>query len=63
MFKDLNEVPPSDDSFTYEYIDAEVNNKVEKTKGKITGDEIEKETKHYVESLNHDPNWFTTINI
>ena len=52
-----------DDWFKYEYIDAEVNNKVEKTKGKITGDEIEKETKHYVVSLNHNPNLLKTINI
>ena len=27
VFKDLNEVPPSDDWFPYEYIDAEVNRK------------------------------------
>ena len=24
---------------------------------------MEKETKHYVEYLNHDPNWLKTINI
>ena len=55
-FKDLNEVPPSDDWFPYEYIDAEVNNKSEKTKGRIAGDEMEKENKYYVEYLNHGPN-------
>ena len=27
VFKDLNQVPPSDDWFPYEYIDVEVNNK------------------------------------
>ena len=37
--------------------------KVDKTKGQIVGDEIEKETKHYVESLNHNPKWFNTITI
>ena len=48
MFKDLNEVPPSDYWFPYEYIDAEFNNKLEKTKGRLAGDKMEKETKHYV---------------
>ena len=33
VFKDLNEVPPSDDWFPYEYIDAEVNKKLDRTKG------------------------------
>ena len=32
VFKDLNGVPPSDDWFPYEYIDAEVNKKLEKPK-------------------------------
>ena len=31
--KDLNEVPPSDDWLPYEYIDVEVNMKLDKTKG------------------------------
>ena len=34
-----------------------------KRKGRLTGDVMEKQTKHYVESLNHDPNWLNTINI
>ena len=33
VFKDLNEVPLLYDWLTYEYIDAEVNNKLDKTKG------------------------------
>ena len=56
MFKYLNEVPPSDNWFPYEYIDAEVKNKLDKTKGRLAGDDMEKEPKHYVESLNHNPN-------
>ena len=32
VFKDLNEVPPSDDWFPYGYIDAEVNKCFEKPK-------------------------------
>ena len=63
MLKILNKFPPSDDWFSHEYIDAEVKEKVDKTKGQITGNEIEKETKHYVESLNHDPNWLNAITI
>ena len=63
LFKDLNEVPPSDGWLPYEYIDAEVNKKLDKTKGRLAGNEMEKETKHYVESLNHNPNWLKTITI
>ena len=33
MLKDLNEVPPSDDWFPCEYVDAEVSKKLDKTKG------------------------------
>ena len=63
VFKDLNEVPTSDDWFPYEYIDAEVNKKLDKTKKRIAGNEMEKYTKHYVEYLNHDPNWLKMITI
>ena len=63
MFKYLNEVPPSDDWFPYEYIDDEVNNKLYKTKGRLAGDEMEKDNKHYIESLNHNPNWLNKITI
>ena len=41
VFKYLNEVTPSDDWFPYEYIDAEVNKKLEKTKGRLAGDDME----------------------
>ena len=40
VFKYLNEVPPSDDWFPYEYIHAGVNNKLDKTKGKIAGNKM-----------------------
>ena len=46
VFKDLNDVPPSDDWFPYEYTDAEVKKKMEKIKGKLSSDEMEKENKH-----------------
>ena len=57
------EVSPSDDWFLYEYIDPEVNNKLDKTKQQLTGDEIETKTKYYMVSLNHDPNWLNNITI
>ena len=63
MFKDLNEVPPSDYWFPYEYIDAEANKKLDKTKGRLAGDEMEKQTKYYVEYINHNLNWLKTITI
>ena len=40
VFKDPNEFPSSDDCFPYEYIDAEVNKKLYKTKGRFAGDEM-----------------------
>ena len=46
VFKDLNEVPPSDYRLPYEYIDAEVNNKLDETKRQLTGNKMEKEAKH-----------------
>ena len=63
MFKDLNEVPPIYDWFPYEYIDTEVKKKIDKTKRQLAGNEMENETKHYVESLNCDPNWLKKISI
>ena len=63
MFKDLNEVPPSDDWFPYEYIDTEFKKKLDKTKGQLASDEMEKETKNYMEYLNHDTNWLKMITI
>ena len=40
VFKDLNEVTPSDDWFPYKYIDAEINKKLDKTKERLAGDEM-----------------------
>ena len=42
VFKDLNEVTPSDDGFPYECIDAEFNQKLDRTKGQLTGNEMGK---------------------
>ena len=45
------------------YIDADVNKKLYKTKGWLAGNEMEKETKHYMEYLNHYPNWLKKITL
>ena len=44
-------------------IDAEVNNKLDKTNGQLVGNEMKNDTKHYVESINHDINWLKKITI
>ena len=63
VFKYLNEVKTSDDWFPYEYIDAEVNTKLDKTEVQLAGDEMEKETKNYVKYLYQDSNWLKIITI
>ena len=63
MFKFFYYVPQSDDWFLFEYIDSEVKKKTDKTKGQLTGNEMEKETKHCMEYLNHDPNCLKRIYI
>ena len=40
-----------------------VKRKEDKTKEQLAGNEMEKKTKHYVESLNHDTNWLNKITI
>ena len=40
MFKDLNEIPTSDDWFPYEYIHAEFKKKVNETEEQLAGDEM-----------------------
>ena len=44
-------------------MNADFNKKVEKTKRLLSGYDMEKETKHNVEYLNHNPNWLNTITI
>ena len=63
VYKYLNEFPPSYDWLPHEYINAEVKKKLYKTKGQLAGNEMEKETKNYVEYLNNDPNWLKKISI
>ena len=37
--------------------------KLDYTRGRLAGNEMEKETKHYMESINHNTNWLNTITI
>ena len=50
VFEYLNDVPASYGWFPCEYIDTDIRKKVNKTKEQLAGDEMEKETKHYMES-------------
>ena len=42
LFKYINGFPPSDDWFSYKYINSKVKKKVEKNKGKLAGNETER---------------------
>ena len=56
----MNEEVPSGYWFPYEYIEAEFKKKLDKTKGQLPSDKMEKGTKYYMESINHSPNWLKT---
>ena len=55
MFINLHDVPTSENWFPNKYIEAEIKKKLEKNRGQLTSDETENEIRHYVESINHDP--------
>ena len=63
MFSNLHDVPTSENWFSNKYIEAEIKKKLDKTRGQLASDEMENEIKHYVESLNHDPQWVRIITI
>ena len=43
------------------YIEAKIKKKLDKTRGELASDEMEHEIRHYVESLNNDPQWVRRI--
>ena len=43
------------------YFEAEIKKKLDKTRGQIASDEMENEIRHYIESLNHDPQWVRRV--
>ena len=63
VFINLHDAPTSENWFPNKYIEAEIKKKLGKTRGQLASDEMENEIKHYVESLNHDPQWVRIITI
>ena len=63
MFSNLHHVPTSKNWFPNKYTEVDIKKKLEKTREKLAGDEMENEIRHYVESLNHNPQWVRRITI
>ena len=61
MFINLHDVPTLENWFPNKYIEAEINKKLDKARGQLASDEMKNEIRHYVESLNHDPQWVRII--
>ena len=49
--------------FPNKYIEADIKKKLDKTREQIASDEMENEIRHYIESLNHNPQWVRIITI
>ena len=63
MFRNLYDVPTSENWFPNKYIETEIKKKLDKTRGQIASDKTVNEIRHCVESLNHDPQWVRRITI
>ena len=61
MFSNLHDVPTSDNWSPNKHIEAEIKNKLDKTRGQLASYEKENYIRHYIESLNHDPQWVRII--
>ena len=61
MFRNLHDVPTSDNWFPNKYIEADIKKKLDKTRGQLASDEMENDIRHHVESLNNDPQWVRRI--
>ena len=61
MFRNLHDVPTSENWFPNKYIEADIKKKLDKTRGQLASDEMENEIRHYVEYLDHDPLWVRRI--
>ena len=48
MFNNLHIDPTSENWFPNKYIEADIKNKLDKTRGKLASDEMENEIRHYV---------------
>ena len=61
VFRDLDVDPTSETWFPNKYIEAEIKKKLDKTIGQLAIDEMENEIRHYIDSLNYDPQWVMRI--
>ena len=61
VFSNLHDVPTSENWFPNKYIEAEIKKKLDKTRGQLASYEMENEIRHYVEYINHDPQWVRII--
>ena len=61
MFSNLYVDPTSETWFLNKYIEAEINKKLEKTRGHLASYGMENEITHYIYSLNHDHQWVGRI--
>ena len=61
LFRNLNVDPTSETWFPNKYIEAEIKKKLGKTRGQFAIDEMENEIRHYIDYLNHDPQWVGRI--
>ena len=55
MFRYLNVDATSETWFPNKYIEADINDKLDKTRGQHSSDEMENDIRHYIDVLNHDP--------
>ena len=61
MFRDLNIDATSKTWFLNNYIGADIKKKLDKTRRQLASDEMEYDTRQYIDSLNHDPIWVGRI--
>ena len=51
----------SENWFPNEYIESEIKKKLDKTRRILASDEMENEIRHYIDSLNQNPEWVRRI--
>ena len=61
MFRNVYVDPASENWFPNKYIEAEIKKKLDKTRGQLASVNMKNEIRHYVEYLNHGPQWVRRI--
>ena len=61
VFRNFYVDPTSETWFPNKYIEAQIKKKLDKTRGQLASDEMENEIRHYIDSLNHNPQWVGII--